>query len=76
MDLDEGAILQNMGDEGKILPYSLVETWKNGLALANTAGAQQGGAHNIFLGDAFLRVFVQSCGHYRDHIVKGEFQVD
>lgn len=74
VDLDEGAVLLEVGDESNILPSCLVRSWKEGLSLANSTPSQEN-AHNVLLSDAFLRVFVNSCGHYKNFIVDGVFQV-
>lgn len=75
MDLDEGAVLSEVGDESKILPASLVRRWKEGLSLAWSTPAQET-ARNILFSDAFLRVFVDSCGQYKEFLIPGVgFQV-
>lgn len=75
MDLDSGEIILEVGDEDNILPNSLVKTWEKGLSVANNI-PQSESAHNILLSDAFLRVFVDSCGHYKTFIIDGKFQKD
>ncbi|KAB0794941.1 hypothetical protein PPYR_11780 [Photinus pyralis] len=65
VDLDEGTVLLEMGDEHKILPTCLIHILKDGLHLASTIAANNSGAHNIFLSDAFLRIFIYTCGHYK-----------
>ncbi|XP_018334252.1 DENN domain-containing protein 2D-like isoform X2 [Agrilus planipennis] len=73
VDLDEGSVLLKVGDEDKILRWTLFEIWKDGLSLAKSVPSHQS-AHNVLLSDAFLRVFIKSCGHYKQHIVDGEFK--
>lgn len=65
--MDEGDVLQEVGDEIKILPGCLVRSWKDGLLLAKSTPEQEN-ARNILFSDAFLRVFVDSCGGYKDFI--------
>lgn len=75
VDLDSSTVLQQVGDEDRILPSSLVQTLKDGLSLASKIASSNSGAHNIFFSDAFLRVFIQTCGHYKEFIVDGDFKV-
>ncbi|KAF5273928.1 hypothetical protein FQA39_LY01043 [Lamprigera yunnana] len=73
VDLDEDTVLLEMGDENKILPSSLTQTLKDGLQLATSIAANNSGAHNIFLSDAFLRIFIYTCGHYKNYLNEGDF---
>ncbi|KAK5644878.1 hypothetical protein RI129_006178 [Pyrocoelia pectoralis] len=73
VDLDEGNVLLEMGDEHKILPTCLIHTLKDGLHLASTIAANNSGAHNIFLSDAFLRIFIYTCGHYKEYTLNETF---
>lgn len=74
VDLDEGGVLLEVGDEEKILPSALVKTWKNGLSHAKLV-PESDTAHAVFLSDAYLRVFIHSCGHYKQYFVDGVFDV-
>lgn len=67
VDLDVGAVLCEVGDESKILPSCLTKSFKDGLALARSTPEQEI-ARNILFSDAFLRVFINSCGGYKDFI--------
>lgn len=67
-------MLLEVGDESKILPSSLVKCWKEALSLAHST-PQQESARNVLFSDAFLRVFINSCGQYKDFITNGNFQV-
>lgn len=73
VDLDVAAVLSEVGDEDKILPSALVKTWKSGLSVAKSVPACDS-AHSVLLSDAYLRVFIHCCGHYKDYIVNGVFQ--
>lgn len=73
VDLDEAAVLLEVGDEDKILPSALVKTWKNGLSVAKSVPVTDTG-HAVLLSDAYLRVFIHSCGHYKRYIINGRFQ--
>lgn len=73
VDLDEDTVLLEMGDEHKILPSCLLQTLKDGVELATSIAANNSGAHNIFFSDAFLRIFIYACGHYKNYINDGKF---
>ncbi|KAF5308702.1 hypothetical protein FQR65_LT06063 [Abscondita terminalis] len=73
VNLDEDTILHEVGDENKILPHCLTQTLKDGVQLATSIAASNSGAHNIFFSDAFLRIFIYTCGHYKNFINDGNF---
>lgn len=73
VDLDEAAVLSEVGDEDKIVPSALIKTWKSGLSVAKSVPVTDS-AYSVLLSDAYLRVFIHCCGHYKDYIVNGNFQ--
>lgn len=74
VDLDEGDVLVEVGDEEKILPSALVKVWKSALSVAKSVPINDS-AYGILLSDAYLRVFIRACGHYKQYVVNGNFQV-
>lgn len=67
MDLDGGLVLQCVGDESSILPARLKRCLK--VALQLVTSTNQESARNVLVSEAFVRAFVEICGHYQTHIV-------
>lgn len=69
IDLDEQRILQCVGDETSILPPRLRRCLKIALQLVTNATQPWDASRNVLVSEAFVRMFVEVCGHYRNHIV-------
>ena len=69
VDLDESRILQGVGDEASILPTRLRRCLKVALQLVTNTTQPRDASRNVLVSEAFVRMFVEVCGHYRNHIV-------
>ncbi|PSN51775.1 hypothetical protein C0J52_05278 [Blattella germanica] len=69
VDLDESRILQSVGDEASILPQRLRRCLKVALQLVTSTTQPRDASRNVLVSEAFVRMFVEVCGHYRNHIV-------
>lgn len=69
VDLDESKILQGVGDEASILPSRLRRCLKVALQLVSNTTQPGDASRNVLVSEAFVRMFVEMCGHYRNHIV-------
>ncbi|KAJ9593008.1 hypothetical protein L9F63_015327, partial [Diploptera punctata] len=69
IDLDEARILQGVGDEASILPTRLRRCLKVALQLVTNTTQPRDASRNVLISEAFVRMFVEVCGHYRNHIV-------
>ena len=68
VDLDEKQILQCVGDETSILPTRLRRCLKTALQLVTNTTQPWDASRNVLVSEAFVRMFVEACGHYRNHI--------
>lgn len=69
VDLDESRVLQSVGDEASILPSRLRRCLKAALQLVTSTTQPWDASRNVLVSEAFVRMFVEVCGHYRNHIV-------
>lgn len=69
VDLDEKRILQCVGDEMSILPPRLRRCLKIALQLVTNTTQPWDASRNVLVSEAFVRMFVEVCGHYRNHII-------
>jgi len=70
VDLDAGQVLRCVGDESTILPRRSIRLLKSAWNITATVTQQQGAdsARNALYSESFLRMFVDMCGHYQQHI--------
>lgn len=69
IDLDEGCFVRYVGDESRILPKKIQKALT--LALSDVPkenGMRSCGITDVTLTEAYLRMFVEMCGHYKDFI--------
>lgn len=64
VDLDNNCILHCMNDEDRIIPKKLQKALK--AALKDGSVPQE--TRNVMVYEAFLRMFVETVGHYTNHI--------
>jgi len=69
VDLDEKQILQCVGDEMSILPQRLRRCLKIALQLVTNTTQPWDASRNVLVSEAFVRMLVEVCGHYRNHII-------
>jgi hypothetical protein len=69
VDLDESRVVQGVGDEASILPSRLRRCLKVALQLVTSTTQPWDASRNVLISEAFVRMFVEACGHYRNHIV-------
>ncbi|KRT84696.1 hypothetical protein AMK59_1646, partial [Oryctes borbonicus] len=74
IDLDTKQILLEVDEEEKILPCSVIKYWRKGLSIASSIKTTDN-EQNVLLSDAFIRVFIMTCGHYKDYIANGIFDL-
>ncbi|XP_047097212.1 uncharacterized protein LOC124711272 [Schistocerca piceifrons] len=67
VDLDEGRLCCSVGDESTILPTRLRRCLK--VALQLVTAQESDASRNVLISEAFLRMFVEVCGHYQTYIV-------
>lgn len=63
-------MLRCVGDESTILPRRSIRLLKSAWNITATVTQQQGAdsARNALYSESFLRMFVDMCGHYQQHI--------
>lgn len=76
-----GKAIHQVGDECKILPSRLQKALNMALQVVASTTAATETLRNVLISEAFVRFFVETCGHYRNHIVtqqdgKTVFEVD
>lgn len=69
VDVDNSLILQSQQDETTILPVGISKSLKVALQLAQSSTPRDDPSRNVLVSEAFLRTFVEVCGHYQTHIV-------
>lgn len=50
------------------------KSWRQGFALAKTIPPEDY-VHSVYLSDAYLKVFIASLKHYKNHIADNTFDV-
>jgi hypothetical protein len=73
VDLDEGTIVCEEGDEDNILSDSMKKSWRQGIRLAERESPDRY-VHSVYLSDAYLKVFIDSLKHYKNHINGNNFE--
>lgn len=68
VDLDSGKVLHNVGDESTILPRRSVRKLMSDWEVTVNITQQAETARNALYSESFLRMFVDLCGHYEQHI--------
>ena len=68
VDLDSGKVLHCVGDEASILPRATVKHLKMTWDVTVTITQQQESIRNALFSESFVRMFVDLCGHYGQHI--------
>jgi len=58
-----------MQDEMTILPNSMNRALKEALQLVRNCTTPSESSRNVLVSEAFVRLFVELCGHYQNHIV-------
>jgi hypothetical protein len=69
VDLDIGKATYQVGDECKILPGRLQKALCMALQVVASTTSPTDTLRNVLISEAFVRFFVEACGHYRNHIV-------
>jgi hypothetical protein len=69
VDLDLGKPIHQVGDECKILPGRLQKALNLALQVVASTTAATEPSRNVLVSEAFVRFFIEACGHYRNHIV-------
>lgn len=72
VDLDSGKVLSSVGDESTILPRRAVRMLTADWDVTVNLTQQAESARNALYSESFLRVFVDLCGHYGQHIHKSD----
>jgi len=68
VDLDSGKVLHSVGDEASILPRRSQRILRSAWEITFNITQQAESARNALLSQSFLRLFVDLCGHYQQHI--------
>ncbi|ODM98279.1 Suppression of tumorigenicity 5 protein [Orchesella cincta] len=70
LDVDHGKIISCVGDEGTILPKRIHRKLRNALSqLVLDLAGQKESTRNVLVSECFIRMFVETLGHYSNHIV-------
>ncbi|XP_057330982.1 variant-silencing SET domain-containing protein-like [Microplitis mediator] len=69
IDLDTSKVICAVGDESTILPSRLQKGIKCALQLVSSNVGPADGIRNYLVSEAFLRVFVETCAHFENHLV-------
>lgn len=72
VDLDSGKVLHCVGDESTILPRRSIRRLMSDWDVTVNITQQAETARNALYSESFLRVFVDLCGHYGQHIHTAE----
>ena len=67
--MDTGQIISCVGDESSILPARIRRCLKSALQLVEAASIMEPAAHHVLVSEAFIRSWVELCGHFETHIV-------
>ncbi|CAH1787403.1 unnamed protein product [Owenia fusiformis] len=67
VNLDGGRLTEELGDEGTIIPQKLQKAIKTALKMC-MEDEESPGSKNLMISEAFLRLFVETTGHYKYHI--------
>ncbi|ESO95421.1 hypothetical protein LOTGIDRAFT_116963, partial [Lottia gigantea] len=66
VDLDRKNILRSVGDESTILPKKITKALKTAINMCKIDAAER--SQTLMISEAFLRVFVETIGHYGEFI--------
>ena len=72
VDLDSGKVLHSVGDESSILPRSSQQILRSAWEITFNITQESESARNALFSESFLRMFVDLCGHYEQHIHSSE----
>ncbi|GLV38467.1 DNA replication helicase/nuclease 2 [Carabus blaptoides fortunei] len=68
VNLDTSKVLWCMNDENQIIPKRLRNGLTIALQLVTEATAPEDSSRNVLVSEAFIRMFVEACGCYRQYI--------
>lgn len=68
VDLHLSKVICWVGDEQRILPKRIRNSLEPALQLVTTRSTE-GGSRNLLVSETFMRMFLEVCGHYRNHII-------
>ena len=68
VNLDSGKVLHSVGDESSILPRRSQRMLRSAWEVTFNITQQAESARNALLSQSFLRMFIDLCGHYQQHI--------
>ena len=73
VDLDQNKVISCVGDEGSILPKRMAKRLRDALGgiMNNSMGEQTETRKNVLISEMVIRMFVESMGHYGNHIIHG-----
>jgi hypothetical protein len=63
-DMDKGEIVRKVGDEDSILPKKYSKCLKQALEISMRCED-----NNLVISEAFIRLFIELIGHFRQHIM-------
>jgi hypothetical protein len=71
VDVDKNRLVKSVGDESTILPRKVRKCLQTALSLVTELTEPGDPARNVLISETFISVFVDLCGHYKNHIVPG-----
>lgn len=72
MNLDTSTIICYMGDESDIIPKRLHKGLIVALELVTEATQSDDRTRNVLVSEAFVRMFVEACGSYKQFMTSKE----
>ena len=72
IELDQNKVLSCVGDESNILPKRIYRKLRTALQFVVNMPDQKEHTKNVLTSECFIRMFVETLGHYSNHIVEHE----
>jgi hypothetical protein len=70
IDLDQNKVLSCVGDENNILPKRIYRKLRTALQFVVSMPDQKEHTKNVLTSECFIRMFVETLGHYSAYFVK------
>lgn len=67
--MDQSKVLSCVGDENNILPKRIYRKIRNAIQFVLNMPDQKESTKNVLISECFIRMFVETLGHFSNHIV-------
>ncbi|RWS12386.1 hypothetical protein B4U79_07433 [Dinothrombium tinctorium] len=74
IDLDNGSVVTEVGDESEIIPYKIQRAVINALNLSRNMTDPKENYRDLVVREAFIQMFIELIGTARCYIANGEFK--